>query len=325
MQDQHFDITERSEKLDKAEDDAASAAFDAVVEGDAIRIENAWAESLSKAEKKALKRSEAEQGETFRKDAADVPEVVQTLMTTEYVFGEALLHVAEQDGGDDTVNDLFEDPPTTEEHEFDPWTHIEDHDKAARVPEPDLDDGERKFDEGPFGAIGWLLLLAERIPVRQALEAVDGWGGDAYVGYERDDVSCMKVLYEGDTSEDLDQMHDALTDWTQRLPNSPASVRLDGSRLLFASCDPGPKATAVATGGSDDAVSLAVSRTYLTVNLEQEAGFPTSVARCSATGLLRDTPSLSSTTRHRPRTGGASSPPAGPERPPPEVDAVARR
>ena len=148
LQDQHFNITERTDKLDKAEDSAASGAFDAVIEGDARRIEDAWAESLSKAEKKALDKSEAEQGEQFEQDAADVPEVVQTLMTTEYAFGEALLWVAEQDGGEDAVNDLFEDPPTNEEHEFDPWTHLDDHDKAGRVPEPDLDDGARKFDNG---------------------------------------------------------------------------------------------------------------------------------------------------------------------------------
>ena len=44
----------------------------------------------------------------------------------------------------------------------------------------------------------------------------------------------------------------------------------------------------MATGGSDDAVSMAVNRIYLAVNLVQEAGFPTSLARCSATGLLRE-------------------------------------
>ena len=127
------------------------------------------------------------------------------------------------------------------------------------MPEPTLDEDEKKFDDGPFGAISWLLVLAERIPVKQALDAADGWGGDAYVAYERDEVSCVKVAYRGETSKDLDQMQAALTAWVKRLPEGPASVRRDGSTLLLESCDPGSKAPAVATGGSQDAIALALS------------------------------------------------------------------
>ena len=59
-----------------------------------------------------------------------------------------------------------------------------------------------------FGAVGWLLVLSERLPLEQALTAVDGWGGDSYVAYERDGVSCVKANYRGDTPEDLAQMQD---------------------------------------------------------------------------------------------------------------------
>ena len=50
LQDQNFDLGKRFEELDKADDansSAASDGFDALVEGDARRIEDKWRASLS--------------------------------------------------------------------------------------------------------------------------------------------------------------------------------------------------------------------------------------------------------------------------------------
>ena len=57
------------------------------------------------------------------------------------------------------------------------------------------------------------MLLSERLPLEQALTAVDGWGGDAFAAYERDGVSCVQIDYRGDTPEDLAQMQGALQAW----------------------------------------------------------------------------------------------------------------
>jgi hypothetical protein len=80
-----------------------------------------------------------------------------------------------QEGGQRAVDDLFRSPPTTEEHQLDPWPLVEDHEVSFGVPKPSLAKGEKKFHDGPFGAISWMLVLAERIPVEQALAAADGW------------------------------------------------------------------------------------------------------------------------------------------------------
>lgn len=287
LQDQHFDLGKRQDRLKKADDSAATSAFQALVEGDASRIETAWSEELGTKDRKALEKSEAEQSQGFEKDSQDIPAVLQTLISSPYLFGEALLQIAVQDGGEREVDKLFRSPPTTDEHQLDPWTLVEDEQKALEVSEPSLATGEKEFDDGPFGAISWLLMLAERIPAKQALAAADGWGGDAYVAYERDEVSCVKVHYEGDTAGDLDQMQVALTAWVKRVPSGPASVRRDGSMLVFQSCDPGTRATAVATGRSEEAVTVAISRTYLSSALVQ-GGFTTSAARCGADRLVRE-------------------------------------
>ncbi len=287
LQDQHFDLEERFADLDGSNaDSAASSAFHALVEGDARRIETAWRESLGKGARKALDKSLANQVSGFEAESSEIPEVLKTLTAAPYVFGEALLRVALAQGGERAVDDLFLVPPTTEEQQLDPWTLVADHQGYLEVSEPTLAKGEEKFDSGDFGAISWLLVLAERIPVKQALTAALGWGGDSYVAFDRDDVSCVRLDYAGDTPRDLDQMRAALRAWVAQGPEGQATVRRAGSSLVFESCDPGSGAASVAAGRSMDAVTLAVSRTYLSTTLVK-SGMDTVAARCSAARLVR--------------------------------------
>ena len=96
-----------------------------------------------------------------------------------------MLGVAVEEGGDKAVDDLFSTPPTTDEHQLDPWTLIADHAVPIPVDEPELERRRRSSTTARSVQLGWLLLLSERIPVEQALTAADGWGGDAYVAYDK--------------------------------------------------------------------------------------------------------------------------------------------
>ena len=57
--------------------------------------------------------------------------------------------------------------------------------------------------------------------------------------------------------------------------------------LVFISCDPGKNAAKVASGKSMDAVALALSRTYLSLELVK-GGMDVKVARCGADRLVRE-------------------------------------
>jgi len=288
LQDQHFDLGKRFEDLDKDEDSAAADGFRALVEGDARRIEKAWREGLPEAERAALDKGQDKQAKGFEAEAAGTPQVLTTLMAAPYELGEAVLAVAIQQGGERAVDDLFRSPPSTEEQQLDPWTLIADHQGYLTVPSPELGDGEEKFgDGGTFGAVGLFLMLAERLPAEQALTAVDGWGGDSYVAFERDGVSCVRIDYRGDTPEDLGQMQTALQGWAAKLPKGPATVSRDGITVSFESCDPGKNAAKVATGKSMDALALALSRTYLSATLVK-SGFDVPTGRCAADRLVRE-------------------------------------
>lgn len=284
LQDQHFGLADRLEEDD--EDSTAAAAFRAVVEGDARRVEAAYAAGLTAQQRSALQRSEKASQKAARKDIANVPEILKTFTAAPYTLGEALVAVAAGDGGNDAVDALFEDPPTTDEHLLDPWSLLEDDEEAHDVDEPDLEDGDDEFDDGDFGALGFYLVLAERLPLADALDAADGWGGDAYVAFERDDVSCVRVSYQGDTSKDVDQLHKALSRWIRALPGSPATVTRSEEQLTFESCDPG-SGTDVGSESSGDALQLAVLRTQVALSLVNE-GASGGVARCFGTAIVHE-------------------------------------
>jgi hypothetical protein len=290
LQDQNFDLGKRFEELDKADDvnsSAASSGFDALVEGDARRIEEKWRAGLSKKEQAALDKEKKKGAKGFENGTKGIPEVLVTMLAAPYDLGEALLAVAVQQGGDDEVDNLFRSPPRTEEQQLDPWTLVADHQGVLQVPEPEIPDGAKAFDDGAFGALGWLMVLSERLPTSQALTAVDGWGGDSYAAYESDGVSCVTVDYRADTPEDLTQMQKAMQAWAAKGPKGAVSVLLKESTLVFTSCDPGKNAARVASGKSMDGVSLALSRTYLSLELVK-AGMEVEVARCGADRLVHE-------------------------------------
>ncbi len=284
LQDQHFDIGDRSEELQESDNDGAESGYQAVVEGDANRIESAYVLGLDEEDLEAIREEQQRQAEEFREQSADLPPVLATLLGAPYSLGEALLQLAADDGGNEAVDELFETPPTTEEHLLDPWTLLTDQDDAVDVDAPELDDGVDELDSGTFGAMGWLLVLAERIPVEQALDASDGWGGDSYVSFEYAGRSCVRVSYQGDTAADVDQMDAALHRWIEVLPDSLAAVVHADGGLEFTSCEPD---TDVGTGSSQDALDVALTRTYVAIGF-LGSGADDDQARCLGDSLVHN-------------------------------------
>ena len=124
-----------------------------------------------------------------------------------------------------------------------------------------------------------------------------------YAAYERDGTSCVTVNYRGDTPEDLAQMQTALQAWVSKGPKGAASVSRDDVTLVFTSCDPGKKAAKVASGKSMDALTLALTRTYLSLELVKGGMEPSRPRAAARTGWSASSPSPSSTTRRSTRAG----------------------
>lgn len=291
LQDQHFDIGTRTKELsedseDGDVDDNESTVLDAVIEGDASRIETQYRDSLSKKEQKALDDSAADQNEDASETYKKLPKIVVTLETAPYTLGEAVVQAVAEDGGNDAVDDLFTDTPKHEAALLDAFEVITGDTDAEDVDLPDLADGEEKFSSGEFGSLTLFFMLAERVPLKDALAAADGWGGDRYVAYDRDGTACVQIAFAGDTDEDADRIFSTLTAWGKAAPGAPVTVEREDGQVHFTSCDPGKKGPS-GKDASQDALTLVASRTYLGITLMNQRA-SAQVAGCLANSLLRE-------------------------------------
>lgn len=293
LQDQHFGIGDQFEAFEEADEDdteagAASTVLRAVVEGDAERIEARYAESLDAKERGALIRAQRKLSERAGAQTArdDVPEVILTLMGAPYALGSSLVEIVAADGGNDAVNALLRRGAMPHDDVLlDPFLFLTDQGaRGAAVKVPGTSDGEEEFDAGHFGALGWYFLLAERMPLRDALAAVQGWDGDAYVAYERDDVTCARMAVRNDSAAGARRMHRALRRWVAASPASNASVTIDGERLEFESCDPGTEAEP-GNDASQEALDLVTVRNSVALQF-LNASAPPRLARCVADQIV---------------------------------------
>lgn len=291
LQDQNFGIGAKEKRLEKAKDDESSekaTVLDALVEGDADRIETSYRQSLRARQRKALDSSKQGEFEEADKTYQKIPKIIVTMMTSSYTLGEAMVQTAAAQGGNSSVDALFRKTPPNESALIEPLKNLRSKAHTAKVAVPKLADGEKKIDSGQLGALTEYFMLAERLPLRDTLAAVDGRSGDSYVSFRRDGNICVRASYRGTTSADTARMTSALRRWVAAAPGSPAKVERSGSLVRFESCDPGKGAT-VGKDVSDQAMNFLATRAYLGVRLIN-SGVPARPAQCLSERLMNEYP-----------------------------------
>jgi hypothetical protein len=254
LQDQYFDIGRgRESKFDTSQE---SSAFTAMVEGDAVRIENEYIDSLPTDEADSAVNDTTLQPDNHSLD--QVPVALQAISQLPYVVGPASVQVLDAKGGNREIDAVIKDPPTTDRELLDPRALLA-HEGTVPVDSPSLPDGVKETtDEGDFGSLAWYLVLAERIDPITALDAVDGWKGDSYIAYEKDGATCMALAFVGQDDGATTTMHDALDQWAKAMPAGAAQVAVDGDTLTVRSCDPGDAGTV--NGRALDVIQLPALR-----------------------------------------------------------------
>ncbi len=294
LQDQHFHVGARLKQLQKqAKDgstDSASSVLDAIVEGDAERVQGLYRDSLSTKQRDALDRSQQSEATEADKRLQQVPKVVIAMQTSPYTLGEGLVQTVAANGGNAAVDRLLRKSPTHETALLDPFRVLNGDTGSAHVARPKLLAAEKKFDSGELGVLTWYLMLAQRLPLQQALAAADGWGGDAYVAYTHAGDTCARMTYAGRSPADTARMDSALQAWVAAGPGSVASVDRVGNEVRFQSCDPGAAAQ-VGTDDSQEAIGLVSTRTQIG-DAVMRSGASHTQARCLA-GRLVETYTLS--------------------------------
>jgi hypothetical protein len=210
LQDQHFGLG-RLSRFDRLE---ARQAFDALVEGDAMRIAARYARTLSKKDLAAV--------------AAATPEVPDQLPSlgmlayagVPYLVGPGVVSALVLAGGRSGVDAAFRDPPDHTIDLLQPSTLPTGVDSAP-VPAPGLHRGERRVGRpAPMGAFLMYLALSAQIDPLHALLATDRWRGGTVVAFRKHGRDCARATLRTNVAGSGDLM----AAWNAWLPDS----RLDG-------------------------------------------------------------------------------------------------
>ncbi len=284
LQDQHFRLA-RVQRL--AAKHHAPTAARAVIEGDAVRIQNLYEAQLSDADQQAYDEQSRAQTSEARADAAakSIPPALLAFFEAPYAFGPSLVQVAEADV-DGGVDGLFRKPPTNDAAYLTPSTLV-DGSKFTTVPRPRARAGEKVVGKPDvFGAFALYVVLASRLGPADALAVADGWGGDAMITLEREGRTCVRATFVGRDAARTSAISDALAQWRDAMPAGAATVDGTGRRVTLTACD---TATAVSPTphGADEATTFAANRDALYGVLVKQ-GAPSKVADCAANGLVRD-------------------------------------
>jgi hypothetical protein len=219
LQDQWFEL-DRDDLDDR--DDEASTAFDGVVEGDAVRIEDEYVRSLP--------RDEAAAAEGGGGDFSDVPQVLLQSIAFPYVYGPRFVEELVEVGGNARVDEAFRRPPETSEQIIHPAVYLKG-DGLTAVPEPAAD-GE-VFDRGVVGEFGLVLILSPVLDGTALQRAIVGWDGDRYVAWEKDGRLCFRASVRMESAKEAQELRNGLRAWADDV----GDVSITGTNPVdFTSC-----------------------------------------------------------------------------------------
>jgi hypothetical protein len=203
LQDQWFGIDRP--QLDRADDETA-VAFQTVVEGDAVRIENQYHDAMTPQEQFQADREEQGQGGGL---PADVPRVLVELVAFPYILGPRFIDELDQLGGQQKIDDAFVHPPVSTAQILDVRRFVDG--SAPRVlPVPHADG--TAYDHGVLGEFGLLLLLENvaGMSAADALQVAADWGGDEYVAWTKGTTPCLRLAMAAVTAGEQGPLDTAL-------------------------------------------------------------------------------------------------------------------
>lgn len=275
LQDQHFNLPKLQQRASDSDSGDASA-FKALVEGDAVRIENSYVEQLSPADQKDYERENDAEGARVGKETASVPAIVDLLSSAPYEFGLPSVQVLQESGGNAAVNDALTGPvPSTEV-----FVESGDISPPVAVEQPVLPpDAVTVGTADTFGPFETFLTLAMRIDPARALAAADVVAGGRAVLFRSNGATCYRVAVAPTFEHSHSFLLDAVQDWARGRPGT--TLDAVGDLVGFTACDPGRSAPAPSTHPLENAVEVLSFRTGITVAAAKsfDSG---DLARCAA-------------------------------------------
>lgn len=214
----------------------------AVVEADALRVEEVYLASLSDAD-----RAAANQANTLAPDAeeelSDVPWAIVEQRYAPYVLGPMLVGDVFAADGNEGINDLIRTPPT-EEILLNPWLNGDPGQVPVEVA-LEVPLGTNVIDKPqPLSQVDTLIMLDAWLPWTQAREALNSWAGSSYTSYQRESAVCFTATVTFDDS--AARFAAAITAWAAAAGSSAVPTTIVND-VTFEACNRGPGAAAPAT------------------------------------------------------------------------------
>jgi hypothetical protein len=224
LQDQHFDLEALALRAGTVD---GELAVEALSEGDAMLLTALYsAETLSSADWERLSTlvTQAETpgyGSSGDQDAQAHGETWRRLQRFPVDEGRVFVQWLFEAGGWDAVNDAYMDPPRSTEQILHPSRYVggaggaslRDDPTSVVVPDlnPVLGEGWGMLIEETLGEFVTALYVDETLPEARAWQAADGWDGDTFVAWEREDGRRVRVWRSiWDTTAEAAQYEQAL-------------------------------------------------------------------------------------------------------------------
>jgi hypothetical protein len=278
LQDQYFDLA----KIKDVPANVDSSAVTALIEGDAVRIENLYQATLSPHDQK-LYQQESDALNSTANQASGVPEILSDLFSIPYVFGPTYVDALYAAGGNTAIDAAFRNPPTTQAQIMDPVSYPADW-TPVHVDQPPIPPGAHRLaPASPFGQITLFQVLGSRLGYDPAWQAVQGWQGDNSVIYSQEGRTCVGVAVQMANGAELANLANVSRQWAAALP--AASVMVVGSVLTLRSCDPGPTGPAL-PAITPSAFDVLSARSAIIDSVITEGQLDFSVGQCVADTML---------------------------------------
>jgi hypothetical protein len=221
------------------EDSEQDFAIRSLVEGDASLLQQQYMMRYFKLDDLEEILEQIEETDSSVIDSA--PTIVRESLLFPYEAGLTFVTALHADGGWPAVDAAYANPPLSTEQIIHPERYPDDVPQIIALPPltETLGTGWRLVYEDVFGEFQIQIHLEVRVLVPEAEIAAEGWGGDRFAVYWREDESAFVLAWHlaWDTTTDADEFFDTYTQFSEdRFGSAPARQENKG-RLWWSGDD----------------------------------------------------------------------------------------
>ena len=227
IDDQHFGLARPG--LVAGNDEKADS-FTALSEGDAVRVQLAYYNAMSAADKASADAEEAGYGVPTN-GAQAVPPALGDFGIYPYVFGNMFVDKLLKKKGQAALDAAFANPPVSSAQilnadRFLTWMPG----ASPAISPPDVPKGQTVIDHGVIGQFGLFVMLRQTMGDDLAGLAATTWEGDTYVAWRDGAKTCVKARFLSESAPTAFPLALLLDTWVQQ--QGGGTVEEPGTVLL---------------------------------------------------------------------------------------------